>query len=169
MHKLLRRTAASLTRKHWNDRTPALAAHLKKSGVTPEGHINDVFLIRADGPVISADYFCRFQHVVFNRAENTAMMAVDSIVVPEKAPRETARANFTLEAEDCAHFLVSIAPAPHVKNQTRESPLATYERTVDLAQKFASFVLCAVAIQVLTRSQGLVNGLLWRNTREQFH
>ena len=77
--------------------------YLKLAGTTSDADIDNVFVLRVDGTVVSADS----QGWLFGKIGGLAVMPGDTIVVPEKLDKTTAWSNFTRGAREWTQILAN--------------------------------------------------------------
>ena len=96
----------------WRPEEPA-SAYIKRAGVSADADVENIFIIRADGSVISPDPGSWFTRSI----TGLDLMPGDSIVVPEKIDKQTSYTRFIMGLKDWtqifANFGIAVA-AIHV-------------------------------------------------------
>jgi len=77
--------------------------YLKLAGTTSDADVDNVFILRVDGTVVSADT----QGWFFGKIGGLEVMPGDTIVVPEKLDKTTAWSNFTRGAREWTQILAN--------------------------------------------------------------
>ncbi len=77
--------------------------YLKMAGMTVDADVDNVFVLRVDGTVVSADS----QSWFFGKIGGVEVMPGDTIVVPEKFDRQTAWTKFTQGAREWTQILAN--------------------------------------------------------------